>query len=259
MRNCIYCGTDKLLNTQLTITLDNGTKQTVDICDEHAEEATIKSAKLAYLEKQNKIKELIEQAKALGLNFSESDSGLVIPQEPQQIEQPERQPQPEPQPKSKRIKPEETDDDFVPTEMVDRMRPIISSGGNVGGTNVDSHTSYDVTHVRSELPPEVLQGKVKMTMAEGREGQPIAVPQQRVDGTGVTRISIVKTENDARLQERFKKMAQSSMDDTPDFARSGYSNSTATCSMCRGDGVVNLGKTSQVCPKCNGSGILSTY
>lgn len=267
MPQCIYCGSNKLLNTQLTITLDNGTKHTVSICDEHAEDATIKSAKQAYLDKQDKIKELLEQAKALGLNISESSGGLVVVEnkpEPQPESEPQPQPKPQPQPqpqqpKAPRISEEESENGFIPTERVDKMRPIVSSGGNVGGTNVDAHTSYDVAGIRSELPPEALQGKVKMTVVEGREGQPLAVPQQRIDGTGITRINIVKSENDAKLQERFKKMAQSSMSEAPDFARSGYNNSTTNCPMCRGEGIVNLGKKSQMCPKCNGSGIISTF
>lgn len=260
MSQCIYCGTSKNLNTQLTITLDDGLKHTVDICDEHAEEASIKSAKAAFLDKQKKIQEVIEQAKALGLNISES-GGVMIAEKPpepapQEIQTPEPQPQPKPQPQP--IIPEE-DGDWVSTDVVDRSRPMSSVGGNTTLGNVQSYASHDTASVKGELPADALKGKVKMAVVEGREGQPLAVPQQRVDGTGTTRISIQKTEDDRKLQQRFKKMAADSMhDQTPDFARSGYANTTATCPICHGDGDVRMGRNTQVCPKCGGSGIIST-
>jgi len=269
MSQCIYCGSSKNLNTSLTITLDNGSKHTVDICDEHAEDASVKTAKAAFLEKQDKIKQLLEQAKALGLNVSETSGGLLIaetttPESTSRWGGIERSPDadlipeaveqqvPKPQPAI------EMEDGFVSTEFVDRQRNITSVGGNTISGSVQSYSSYDTSDVRAKLPENALKGKVKMGIVEGREGQPLALPQQRVDGTGTTRINISKAEDDRKLQERFKKMAQSSMQDqAPDFARSGYQNSTATCPICRGDGAVKMGKNMQSCPKCSGSGIIS--
>lgn len=262
MRQCIYCGTDKLLNTQLTITLDDGIRHTVDICDEHAEEASVKSAKNAYIEKQDKIKILLEQAKLLGLNISESNGGLTVLEKSAVAPvDDDEEPTPAPKPKAKpRLEEQDIEDGFISTDVVDRQRPMITPGGNTSMGAVASHSSYDTSNTRAELPEDALKGKVKMAVVEGREGQPLAVPQQRIDGTGTTRINIVKSENDSKLQERFKKMAKSSMSDqAPDFARSGYQNTTTTCPVCRGDGSVKMGKNSQSCPKCGGSGIISTY
>ena len=255
MQQCIYCSTNKDLNTQLTITLDNGNRYTVDICDEHAEEASIKSAKAAYLAKQDKIQIILEQAKALGLNISETGAGLVIAEQ-----KPTPTPTPPPKPAHKTQIPE-TDDGFISTDMIDnRNRSMSSMGGNTQMGSVESHQSYDTSQARGALPDDALKGRVKMTVVEGREGQPLSLPQQRIDGTGTTRINVIKSETDQKLQERFKKMAQSSMGgQAPDFARDGYRNTTSTCPICRGDGVVNMGKSSQTCPKCNGSGIISTY
>jgi hypothetical protein len=228
----------------------------VDICDEHAEDASIKSAKAAYQEKQDKIKILLEQAKLLGLNISETNNGLVVFEKPTTTNEPE----PEPETPNKKAPAQKMEDGFISTDMIDRHRPIITQGGNTSLGNIASHSSYDITETRAELPENALKGKVKMAVVEGRGGQPLAVPQQRIDGTGTTRINIIKSENDSKLQERFKKMAKSSLgDQSPDFARSGYSNSTANCPVCRGDGTVNMGKTTQSCPKCGGSGIISTY
>jgi hypothetical protein len=264
MRQCIYCGTGNLLNTQLTITLDDGIRHTVDICDEHAEDASIKSAKAAYQDKQSKIKLLLEQAALLGLNITEAQSGLVILEQSPPEEttpEPEEPPAKPIRPNTKQISPTDLEAGFISTDVVDhRNRPIASPGANTQMGNVESHVSYDTSQARGALPEDALKGKVKMTVVEGREGQPLAVPQQRIDGTGTTRININKTENDQKLQERFKKMAQSSITgQAPDFAKSGYSNTTATCPVCRGNGSVNMGKSSQSCPKCGGSGIISVF
>jgi hypothetical protein len=256
---CIYCGSTKNLNTSLTVTLDDGIKHTVNICDEHAEEASIKSAKAAFMTKQAQIKEVIEQAKALGLNISETGSLALAESQPEPapVESAPAEKQPKTiQQSSAEINPD--DDDFIPTDVVDRSRPMTSVGGNTTMGNVQSYSSYDMSGTRGDLPEEVLKGKVKMEVMEGREGQPIALPQQRIDGTGTTSIHIAKTEDDRKLQERFKQMANESMGDkTPDFARSGYSNTTATCPICRGDAIVKMGAKSQICPKCNGSGFIS--
>ena len=62
-KQCVYCESSENLNTSLQVKLEDGSRVSVDICDEHAEEATIKSAREAYLAKQDKIKEVLEQAK----------------------------------------------------------------------------------------------------------------------------------------------------------------------------------------------------
>lgn len=269
MSQCIYCGSTQALNTQLTITVDDGIKHTVDICDTHAEDASIKSAKAAFLDKQQKIQEVLEQAKALGLNISQTGD-LVVASSPdphppaapasEAAPAPEPEPAPAPTPQPQVIQAEQQEgEDWVSTDVVDRSRPISSVGGNTQMGNVESYGSHNTESVKGELPADALKGKVKMAVVEGREGQPLAVPQQRVDGTGTTRISILKTEDDRSLQERFKKMASDSMNDqTPDFARSGYANTTANCPICHGDGEVRMGKSTQICPKCGGGGVIST-
>jgi len=70
MSTCVYCGASENLNTTLQITLDGGERTTVVICDEHAEDATIKSARIAYTNRQKQIDEFLAQAKLLGLNIS---------------------------------------------------------------------------------------------------------------------------------------------------------------------------------------------
>lgn len=266
MSNCVYCNTSSNLNTELTITLEDGNKVTVAICDEHAEEASIKTAKAAYLEKQTEIQKVIEQARALGLNISETAGGLAIaqaapaPEPPPQLPAEVEQAQPEPTQQVRRTPRKngdnlEEDPDVVSTDRLDSHRGMHSVGGGTDFGSVESLSSHDMDGFKEKLPDQARKGVAKMGIAEGREGQPIIIPRVRKDGTGTTRVNIVKTD-DRVLQESFKKMAKDSMEDrVPDFARSGYSNSTRDCPICRGECEVN----GETCPKCKGQGIISVY
>jgi len=72
IQRCVFCDSSTDLNTSLIVTLDNGHKITVLICDTHAEEATVKSARDAYLDKRKKIDDIIAQAKVLGVDLTEN-------------------------------------------------------------------------------------------------------------------------------------------------------------------------------------------
>lgn len=262
MTQCVYCESTSDLNTQLTVTLEDGNRVTVDICDAHAEEASVKTAREAYQDKQKKIEEVLAQAKALGIDLSQTTtSGLVVPQQQAPPPQTPTAPQPTPQvPTPIDDEMTEDSDDVVDTSRLDHRPGMTSVGGNTEMGQVSSHASHQVTGQQDKLDPSLLEGKAKMNLVEGREGMPIAIPEKRVDGTGTTRIKVANTENDNKLQNRFKKMAQDSMDDrVPNFARQGYQNTTTNCTFCRGEGTVsNAGKIIE-CPKCNGSGIISVY
>jgi len=260
MNQCVYCDKTTDLNTQLTITIDND-KVSVNICDEHAEEATIKSAREAYLAKQQKINDFLAQAKALGISVQDGPGGVVLAKGP-----PSSQPSPPPSQPSQQIQvnlDDMTGDDVMDTSKLDNSRAIHSVGGSTEMGSVTSHSSHNVSGQHDVLPQEVRQGKAKMEMMEGREGIPLAIPAKRVDGTGTTLIRLTKIENDNRLQRRFKTMASDTMREfgakVPDFARSGYQNTTSNCSFCNGQGYVKHGKGDIECPKCHGSGLLSTY
>lgn len=262
MAQCVFCSKPDNLNTSMTITLEDGQKVSVDICDEHAEEATIKSARAAYQGKQAQIEEVLAQAKALGLNIGQTTGGLTVVESAT----------PDPVPDSMTVqaieKPaaapaapllEQDDPDVVPTSKIDGRAGMQSVGGNVSGTAVPSHNSHSMNDLGDKLPAGTTEGHAKMVMAEGRGGQPIMIPKKRVDGTGTTRINISQNETDAQLQERFKRMGQTSQSSHdnqagPDF-RAGYQDTTRDCPFCRGEMEVN-GKE---CPKCKGTGIISVY
>jgi hypothetical protein len=243
---CVFCDKANNLNTQMTITID-GISIDVKICDDHAEDATVKSVKEAYSVKKKKIDDVIAQAKALGLNISES-GGLVLASTPA------------PKTPAKPAIVEEMDvnsPDVIPTSKLKSV--VQTTGGDVAGMAIAGHSSFDVNSLSEKLPSEMLQGHAEMALVEGRSGQPLAIPKTRIDGTGTTRITIQKSD-DATLQNRFKKMATDSMNgNTPDFANAGYNNTTKTCPICRGQSTIKQNKKNILCPKCNGSGIISIY
>ena len=153
---------------------------------------------------------------------------------------------------------QETDNQMVDTALVDRRdRGMVSVGGEISGFSVPSHKQHSLEEIREKLPEGALHGKVKMEIAEGRAGMPVAIPARRVDGTGITSIRIVQI-SDAELQKRFKNVADMSKspvgwEHQPDF-RHGYD--VRPCPLCRGEATVrNRGKEVE-CPKCKGRGTL---
>lgn len=262
MPQCVFCDATDNLNTQMNVTIDDGTKVTVFICDTHAEDATVKTAKNAYTIKQDKIKVLIEQAKALGFNLTgmEQQGGVLVPT----LAKPPRPAAPAAE--ASPAQPEALEgDQVISTEILDSRRGMQSVGGQLDGVgHVTSHSSHDLSGLQSKLPEDARKGKAKMAIVEARVGMPIAIPETRIDGLGTTRIRVTKKENDGTLQSRFKKMAKDSieLDRTPDFARSGYQNTQAECPICRGTCVIKQnvgGVVKEVsCPKCGGLGSIST-
>ena len=263
MNQCIFCDAVEFLNTQLTITIDNGTKVVVKICDTHAEDATVKLARAAYLDKKLKIDEVIAQAKALGLYVSESNGLTIAQQHKSDTHESFEKNDPKiivkaPAPPAPVVSAPAIDKSIaVPTSKLDRG--VVSVGGNAGGVPVQQLHSHDYNSLSDKLPPGTRDGYAEMTMVEGRGGQPIAIPQRRVDGTGTTRITVVKSDDNA-LQSRFKNMAHDSMrDGGPDFGKGGYQDAQRTCPLCRGNTIIKQNKLDITCPKCNGSGQISVY
>jgi hypothetical protein len=251
---CIYCSSTSNLNTKLTISIDDGTKVTVEICDTHAEDATIKTARDAYLKKQAMIDEVLKQAEALGISIKQPENGgLIIAQSNSQENR-----QPRNDHKSNATDEFWSQDDgegWMPTSKVDAIdsRGVKPIGGNTEYGTVSAHNSHVVAGEKDILPSHLRNGKVKVDVFEGRSGAPIAIPTKRVDGTGTTHIQIVNTENDERLQRRFKNLASNSIQDKHHGFKDGYDSSTRTCPFCQGAGIAK----NKSCPKCGGLGVIS--
>lgn len=260
MTQCVYCDKTSDLNTSLTITLEDGNRVSVDICDEHAEDATVKTAREAYVNKQKQIEDVIAQARALGLEVGPTTQGGLVTV--QQTPAPAQAPVPA-KPQQREINDDDlgSDEDVVDTSLIDSRPGMMSVGGNTEMGSVASHASFSVNGQQDILPEDARKGKARMRLVEGRGGQPLAIPEKRVDGTGTTKIKVANIENDQKLQTRFKRMADDSLNDkVPNFARSGYQNTTVNCPFCRGQGEVNQGGGKKIeCPKCEGAGLISTY
>jgi len=251
MVNCVYCNSTENLNTSFNIAI-NDEKVSVAICDDCSEEATIKTAREAYSKKQTEIEEILKKAKELGLDLSQTSSGLTIATAAQPKLETPTVPLAEVA-ETPKVDLNLDDPDVVSTTVVDAAssKGMVSTGGNAGGQMIDSLSSHSMNEVRQQLGEEATKGYAKMAMVEGREGHQLAIPQKRVDGMGTTRISIRKTEDDRSLQERTKRMAQ---DENVDF-RGGYSNASRVCPFCNGDMEIS-GKE---CPKCKGAGFITLH
>lgn len=262
-RQCVVCESTNNLNTEMTIKLDDGSRVQVDLCDLH-EDLNARQAKEAFLARQEKINALLENLKALGVNLNigpavQTQSGLIVPMPqptaptpaPAQVPQAPRQP-------SQSITVEELaseDDMIVDTSLVDG-RVIKSVGGSTEFGTVASHSSVTTAGLKDRLPEEVLQGKVALSIVEGRSGVPIQIPTKRVDGTGVMTVRVQKT-TDAELQDRFKKLGNESRQDGGADFRNGYEVRETMCPVCRGAcKVKNAGKLID-CPKCGGDGFIT--
>lgn len=258
IKNCVYCGCSDNLNTSFVITLDDGSKVSVDICDAHAEDATVKTAKIAYTAKQQQIQSLLQQAAALGLQLAPvGQNGLVT------LTDTSPKPQVVPQkPKREIIQPEQEQTeyrptDLIPTHVVDNKSaplPTVNAVGNVPG----GQSSIDLKSVAGQLPESALLGEARPVIAEGRAGTPVRFVQYRRDGLGTTQINIANVETDASLQARFKNMAKDTeRDKIPDFINGGYNDTIVTCPMCRGSCVIRRSGAEVPCPNCHGAGFLS--
>lgn len=267
MLKCAVCGSTSNLNTSITFISENG-NSSFTICDEHMSDS-LADIKSKCDEANQAILDLIAKAKELGLeivppglsssmaSLSTSPGGVITAVEPPtKPQEPPTKPQVAvPTPEPKKPSPQDLGPEYVDTERLDNNRGMASVGGSTQMGAVDSYNSLSLDSLQDKLPPEVRKGVAKMALVDGVAGQKIYIPEQRRDGTGTTSIQIVKSTDD-QLQESFRRMADESRgDNTPNFARSGYANTTRTCPLCRGDGYVS----NQVCPKCKGTGIIPTY
>jgi transcription elongation factor Elf1 len=248
--NCIICGSDKDLETELTITIDDQ-KITVKVCSEHADDITPKAAKVAYLKWKTdydaRMAEFLKQAAELGMVVAPQGS-IMVAKAQQQPTATTTKPIVESQIAELRGGRAEG---ILPASEVDNVmqRRVSGLSGSVDGRGVEGHDAYNPNDLSDKLPDGARDGLVKMELAEGRHGTPLAIPSIRQDGLGTTRVRIAKTMTDADLQRRFKRQASEdhSFVDGYDLHR---------CVMCNGEGQIKKSQTETIaCPKCGGSGL----
>jgi len=247
---CVVCGTSENLNTSLDLNIDGG-RVCVKLCDEHAEDTTPKMAKECYRDKKSEIDDIIAKARALGLDVSMpgDTSKLVIVEsnqpQPQELASP-IVPAPLKRKSIDTILQGGVDEGVLSTARVDAVSRSVRG---VSGESAVPFSPY-VPSGADKLDPALLEGKAKMGVGEGRNGQSIAIPQIRVDGLGTTVVTVRQGVNDAKLQDQFKRFAERSMSEIPS---SKYT--MGDCTFCHGNGSIDTGREIQTCPKCGGSGI----
>lgn len=263
---CFVCSKDAPKDSMVIIQMEDGHKAEIYLCDEHADNS-LKKLKEMYTKKKIDLDALINQAKELGYNIdlinpsqAASKSIIIATEKPPEVSPLKAVEKQAAMPAESKMIKESTKEDsegMIATEIIDK-KTMKSVGGSTDMGMVSAYQSYDFNNLGDKLPENARQGKVKMVMAEGRGGQPIAIPQKRMDGLGETHIMINKAENDDRLQARFKKMAQDSIQDKhANFAQNGYADTTRACPFCKGSGLVRNGKIEGSCPKCGGAGMIS--
>lgn len=260
INDCIVCGSDKDLDTEMTITID-GEKISVKVCKEHADDTTPKDAKAAYLKRKSTADAAITAflAQAAKLGFTVVPQGKMSVMTAQQGTQSTELPTESTKVPPQSVAPISTElqggrsDGILPSSEVDNIMQnrVAGTSGSVGGTGVEKHAAYNPGDLADKLPDGARDGLVKMELAIGRQGMPLAIPAIRQDGLGTTRVNISNKMNDAELQRRFKQMAANDHS----FGQEGYD--LHRCSMCQGDGQIAKSKTETVaCPKCGGSGLV---
>lgn len=271
MNKCVFSGSTENLNTSFTVTLDDGEKVTLYISDEYADEATPKAAKEAYLASKAKqdmdLQKLIDQAKEMGFDISEGNGGLVIAQAKPKEDKPQLQPQEikkkEPEPVEEGATPpaiptleigdnvEDRDEMIISKDKYDAVSAGLtrSAAAVDGGPALEQHGGLTKPEGLSE---EATKGKVKMMVAEGRGGNPIAIPSKISDGTGTTRITINKS-SDRELQDRFKQMSEEAQYSSKSPFSTYQDDNTRACPLCQGEQTIQ----GQTCPKCKGEGFIT--
>lgn len=263
---CFVCSKDALKDSLVIIQMEDGHKAEIYLCEEHADNS-LRKLKEIYAKKKVDLDALINQAKELGYNIDlinpsqAATKSIVIatekPPEASSVKAVEKKAAVSMDPNVIKASTTEDSEDMIATDIIDK-KTMKSVGGSTDMGMVSAYQSYDFNNLGDKLPDNARQGKVKMVMAEGRGGQPIAIPQKRMDGLGETHIMINKAENDDKLQARFKKMAQDSIQDKhANFAQNGYADTTRACPFCKGSGLVKNGKAESSCPKCGGAGMIS--
>jgi hypothetical protein len=256
--NCYLCNSPVDDNTHIILPIDNGKHIDIYLCGEHSD-TSLRKLKERYSQKLVELDDLIKKAKELGFdidigNLNDQNKPKILMATTYEEKGQEKASTANTQLVNYPISP---DEDMISTELIDN-KTMRSVGGSTDMAQVSSYQSYNIGSMADKLPDNIRAGRVKMAMMEGRAGQPIAIPQKRQDGLGETHIAIVKSENDDKLQTRFKKLASDSIRDRQaNFSQSGYTETTRNCPICGGGGTVKQGKNVASCPKCGGAGMIS--
>ena len=228
VQQCIVC--KKLENlTHMTIKIVDA-DHNIFICEEHAEECSLKNLKEIINNKIEQFKTLKQQMINLGIDFTKKSEKKIL----------EKPPTSQPQ----MIKEGTT----KPPKQPVVQRQIRTSGSHPEAKSYQSHDVDGAAEKEAKLLSERTGRDVKVAKTVEREEQEVEgicktnmiIPKRLKSSDGsITNISIVKTSN-ADIMRRIDP--ENGIIPPKD------------CSICRGTGKVNRGNNN--CPKCKGTGFL---
>jgi hypothetical protein len=283
---CIRCGSTTSLNTILPVTIEN-VKYEVALCDEHAEDTTIKQVKECVIQRLKEIDELLKKANELGIELG--DKKLIIIESPKEPEaspqmppqEPETTPSTSPQTSHKIVKKAPAPKTTIQYKKNNpQPKPISSSmvrgvhgvaQGKVAAANLERRESLSTSSVvegairnakkrnlideDKEVSLPTIRSK-EQQVVEGRGRKPMVIPKTIKYSDGVTNIHVVNTGGDKTIQDRFRDLAQDSMQgDRPRFCYGADGYDVIPCNACDGTGTAKVG--TGPCPKCQGVGFLN--
>lgn len=246
---------------------------TVSICDEHADSASPKTAKEAYLKIKDEFEKLKSIAAAFGCDLVQHQTApnklaiatqqpLVKPAIANEVPAAQRDlpPGQVPGPLSGRLAtptPPPADGQYLDSQAAaDILRR------HQGNIRVSAEAKA-MAYLQQEAPidqstlaesaGDALRGKTKLAKFRGRIGTELVLPTKIINGLGITNIAVVNHMSSSDYERRFKDMAKDSIADNLDRYKDGYH--TVTCPACDGKCMVSDRGVDMVCPRCSGSGV----
>jgi len=259
-QGCLFCGSDKGLNTTMTVKVDD-TEYNVAVCDEHEDMAAPKTVKGKVVEKAKEIEAIKEQAAKLGLKVeapsqkqptepepepagttSQSLTGSVKPNDRRQFHQGL---------KPAKATPTTPTEAEAPTEALTEAPAEIAEAPT---TNVPVDPAIGINQQNSYKQVDGIETvQTTKQVVQTSDGRPIHIPKTIHDSAGgKTDIRVIRGGGDAALQRRFKQLGHVSQSDapSPDFSK-GYT--VRDCRACNGSGISRINAKKE-CPKCGGDG-----
>jgi hypothetical protein len=247
---CLVCSTTEKLNTTMKVKVDE-VEHEIAVCDEHAEDMTMKIAKELIKKKIEEYENFKKMASEFGVEIKEQKSGVLVASRPDQ-------PAPT-MPADVAVKlPPGSSGPPQPGQRVIKAIPKhnINISGSLPGINPSSmaQTVAETARARGRIKGDVtvpVIEEVELQTVPGRQGLPMTLQKKVTDSSGTTEVRIVETSNE-ELTKRSKVLENQARQGDPNahlFIR-GYD--LKDCNLCRGSGKTTNG---QVCPKCKGKGL----
>lgn len=268
---CICCESTNNLKTSMVVTIDDKQYDVV-LCDEHAEDTTLKTVKELVKKKINDYENLLKQMKEFGIDIAEPSKGNNIVVASDGFGKDDSRLEVE---ESKLIPIlDVSNKNLIKQRSIPQTKWSVSgvASGDSGAVKIESRETIDAQKTILEV---INKGKISGRIGkdsniklptiidvesqgvQSSNGQQMVISKVVKDNQGgVTKIAVIDTGGDKKLQDRFKNACQNSIHKSPfDYKGRGYA--LRGCNACDGTGFSKL--NSEICPKCKGTGSVSVY